>query len=123
MADSGATSGDTVLVSGVTFGDTVLVSGVTLDEQSRIDFSGTTNIVLGKPIIKRLEKITINSIVDSPLRKELFVITAEVGKLMVVEDDEYDSLGDWSRSYVYDYVYNHYKGGIGNINTGEGIPK
>jgi len=90
MTTSGKTSGKTI----------------TLIDGAKLPLSATTSIIVTQPEIKQLDTLIIDRIIDSPLDRSLL----EVGLLVIVEGDEYDSMGDWTYSDVYEHIRAYYYG-------------
>jgi hypothetical protein len=53
---------------------------------------------------KIVTSITIKSMIDDPIKKQVMVKTAELGNFILWQDDQYDQIGQWTDQDVINRI-------------------
>ena len=74
-----------------------------------IVFNPPKDVVYVPEIKKTLGAITIDEMCDSPGRKLIYAKTIELGTIVLWENAEYDSIGQWTDQDVIDRITELYQ--------------
>lgn len=66
----------------------------------KIELNKATEVVVVTEKKISVEEITINEIIDLPIRKMVVAKTKEVGQVILWKDADYDAIGQWTDSDV-----------------------
>lgn len=73
-----------------------------------INITNPKEVVVVPEQKKTINKITIQRMVDLPVRKKVLVITEELGQIVLWEDAQYDSIGQWTDAQVIERIQELY---------------
>jgi hypothetical protein len=73
-----------------------------------INITNPKEVVVVPEQKKTINKITIQRMVDLPVRKKVLVITEELGQIVLWEDVQYDSIGQWTDTQVIERIQELY---------------
>ena len=66
----------------------------------KIELNKATEVVVVTEKKISVDEITINEIIDLPIRKMVVAKTKEVGQVILWKDNDYDAIGQWTDSDV-----------------------
>jgi hypothetical protein len=65
-----------------------------------VNITPPKSIVIVAERKKTIDKVTIVEIIDNPTLKTVVAITKEVGRIVLWQDAEYDTIGQWTDADV-----------------------
>lgn len=66
----------------------------------KIELNKATEVVVVTEKKISVDEITINELIDLPIRKMVVAKTKEVGQVILWKDADYDAIGQWTDSDV-----------------------
>lgn len=75
-----------------------------MDNLIKLEFDPAIDVTTTWGRTVNISETYINKIIDSPLKKKITVELSYGAKLVVWENEDYDQVGDWTKSNLVDRV-------------------